>query len=91
MDKISANCPECYKREEFELIEKNKYKCISCSNIMHKCKSKNCNNMIKHGLFCSKCIGDGFKKGGSLTVGLLAVGVATGAKIFLNGKGTKKI
>ena len=90
MSIIEANCPNCCKREKFELIEKNKYRCMSCNSIMHKCKSENCNNMIKHGLFCSKCTGKGFKKGGSLGVTAVAAIVGIGVKLALGAKGSRK-
>lgn len=86
MNIIEGNCSNCCKRERFESIAKNKYKCISCNSIMHKCKSKNCNNMIKHGIFCSKCIGNGFKHGGSLAVGAIVIGVG----VVLGRNGIKK-
>lgn len=86
MKVIEANCTNCCKRERFELIEKNRYKCTCCNTIMHKCKSKRCNNMIKHGLFCSKCVGDGFKNGGSLAVGVAAIVVGSAFGINIKKK-----
>ncbi|MPN54242.1 hypothetical protein SDC9_201912 [bioreactor metagenome] len=89
MGSIEANCPNCCKRTKFELKEKNNYKCMSCNSIMYKCKSKDCNNMIKNGFMCSKCIGDRLKNGGALIVtGALAIGGA-GAKYLLK-KGSSK-
>lgn len=86
---IKADCTNCNKRGEFELIGNNKYRCIYCDNIMHKCKSENCKKMIRHGLFCSRCVGSGFKKGGSLVVGGVVVAVGVAAKFGV--KAIKKI
>lgn len=79
---IEANCTNCCKRERFNVVEKNKYRCNSCKAIMNKCKSKECNNMIKYGLFCSKCVGDGFKNGGSLAVAM--AGLIVGSLLGIN-------
>lgn len=88
MSIIEGNCPNCCKRAKFELQEKNNYKCMSCNSIMHKCKSKNCNNMIEHGVFCSKCIGKVLKNGGALVAtGILTIG-SVGAKIV---QGRRKV
>ena len=90
MKVIEADCTNCCRRESFELVGRNKYKCISCEKIMHKCKANDCNKMIEHGLFCSKCIGDGLKKGGALVTTVIVGGVVVGGKYVLVRKGSNK-
>ncbi|WP_288221623.1 hypothetical protein [uncultured Clostridium sp.] len=90
MSIIEGNCPNCCKREKFELTEKNNYRCMSCNSKFHKCKSKECNNMINYGLFCSKCTGKGLKKGGSLAATAAVAIVGVGVKLVLGAKGSRK-
>lgn len=90
MSIIEANCTNCCKREKFKYLEKNKYECISCNRIMHKCKSNECNNMIERGFFCSKCIGAGLKKGGTLAITAIGAVVVAGGKYVLGRKGLNK-
>lgn len=90
MKVIEADCTNCCRRESFELVGRNKYKCISCEKIMHKCKANDCNKMIEHGLFCSKCIGDRLKKGGGLAITAIGAVVVAAGKYVLGRKGSNK-
>lgn len=91
MNIIEANCNNCCKRERFEYLENNNYKCMSCNTILHKCKSKECNNMINKGVVCSKCIGKGLKNGGSLVCAAVVGVIGFGIKSALGIKGSNKI
>lgn len=85
---MEANCPRCSKRTTF-INKEGKYQCSNCQSIVKKCKSRNCNNMIGYGFFCSKCVGKGMKKGGSVAVTVVAVGGGILLKVLL-GKNNNK-
>ncbi|OLS33758.1 hypothetical protein [Bacillus sp. MRMR6] len=84
---MNANCPKCQQQTNFISIEKKKYHCQICKTILHKCHNNSCINMVSFGLYCSKCVGSGFKNtgAGALTV----IGVIGGivVKALLGGKG----
>jgi hypothetical protein len=74
---MEANCKNCKTRTNFVSLGKKKYRCSSCDAELHNCASNNCSEMISFGFYCNKCIGNAFKKGGSLVVvGVLAIGTA---------------
>lgn len=82
---IEANCPNCNRKTNFNETGKNKYLCSSCKAELHKCKDKQCNNMIGFGLYCIKCVGNGLKKGGSIVITTVCV-VVVGGYMFLKEK-----
>lgn len=65
-------CKHCKKITLFEHNEKNKLTCSECKNTFTKCKNKECSNLIKFGVFCSDCMGDGLKKGSGPVITILA-------------------
>lgn len=76
------NCPNCQKTRKFNLTENNQYKCDSCENTFKQCRKKDCNNLVKYGFVCEKCVGKGIKNGGAVAgAGLLTVAGAA-YKVF---------
>ncbi|MEK5078000.1 hypothetical protein MKX73_03205 [Solibacillus sp. FSL W7-1436] len=69
-------CIHCKKVTLFVPTEKNRLTCAECDSTFTKCKNKECSNLIKFGIFCSDCIGDGLKKGSGPALTIISAATA---------------
>ncbi|MGZ4160023.1 MAG: hypothetical protein ACXVNF_04375 [Neobacillus sp.] len=84
---MNANCPKCQQQTTFVSIENKKYQCQKCKTISNKCHNDSCINMVSFGIYCSKCVGHGFKKTGAGAITIVAVVGSIAVKALLGGKG----
>lgn len=81
-----ANCTSCSTQTSFTEVNKGKFKCEKCGSVLHKCRVKDCINMINFGPFCGKCVGQGLKNAGAGAIAV--IGVAAGGIVYLLSKGS---